>query len=158
MAKKAKKKTPGCKHDGDMFPLNEERSLIRDPILGWVVEVMCGKCNRPGVTNINPDPKAVEWDEPAKKNMDNDELHKLYGPFRLINRVKESDLLKLGKWQHILTIGGMDSDKSEDGWTMWAEVGHHLVNVEAIYESTNPMPPDLTVDDFWFDDEFIKAP
>lgn len=111
--------------------------------------------------------------------MTNEELRKRYGPFKEIWRERESELVKKGKFRNVLTITSEDipyEDIPEDdrpsakelkergetkktfmGTMLFARVGHHLVNVEAIFESAKPMPEELTVRDFWFD-EFIEAP
>lgn len=75
-----------------------------------------------------------------------DELHTKYGPFKEIWRDRETELLKQGKWRHILAIISTDNDDAP----LCASVGHHLVNVDVILESTKKLPEDLMVDDFWF--------
>jgi len=164
-----------CKHDGDIFPLNAEKSLRRDVLLGWVVDVECDQCKLTGIAAVNC--KVIDWDE--EEPMTNERLVKLYGPFHRINRDRETELTKTGKWQHILTIIGCDvpydelpeDDRPSDeelkdrgdtrenfmGYMQEATVGHHRVNVDEIFESTKPMPEDFKILDFWFDD-FLKAP
>lgn len=144
-----------CKHNGDVFPLREEASLHKDPLLGWVVDVRCGKCNLTGITKVDTRPKVVDWDDSEIE--DNQELVRRYGPFKEIGRPREKELMERDRWQHILTIKGCDSDENEDGYKLFAHVGHGLVNVETIFESTNPMPEGLEIPDFWFDD-FLRAP
>lgn len=146
-----------CKHTGDIFPLRDEESMRRDPIDGWVVDVYCGQCFETGATQVNTKPKEVSWDGPLPADDGNYELVRRYGPFTEIGRAREKKLCELGMENHILTIKGCDSDESEDGYTMFAHVGHGLVNVETIFESANPMPMSLEISDFWYDDH-LKAP
>jgi len=113
-------------------------------------------------------------------DMTNAELERLYGPFREIDRKREAKLIEADQWQRILTITSEDvpyDDLPEDerpsdeeledrgetreeymGFMLFAGVGHHRVNVEAIYESARPMPEDLVIENFYFDDKFIEAP
>jgi len=150
-----KSKKP-CRHNGDIFPLREEKSLRKDPIVGWVVDVYCGKCNMTGMTQVDTSHKKIEWDGELDLTSNSD-LVLRYGPFKEIGRAREKKLVDEGKWQHILTIKGCDSDESEDGYVMHAHVGHGLVNVETIFESTVPMPEGLEILDFWYDD-YLRAP
>jgi hypothetical protein len=92
----------------------------------------------------------------TSKKLTNKQLVELYGPFKEINRAKERKLIAAHKWQHILTIKNCDSDEEPDGFTMYAHVGHGLVDVSAIFESEKPMPEDLEINDFWFDDYLGK--
>jgi hypothetical protein len=112
--------------------------------------------------------------------MSNEELAKRYGPFREIWREREQVLLSSPDgYLHILTVTSDDvayEDLPEDdrpsdeeledrgetredfmGSMLFATVGHHRVNVEVIYESARPMPADLVIENFYFD-EFIEAP
>lgn len=50
-----------CKHKGNIYPSDNERSLHLDPIIGWIVEVVCEDCGRMGVAPV--DCKNVEWEE-----------------------------------------------------------------------------------------------
>lgn len=92
-----------------------------------------------------------------QKVITNEELVKKYGPFKEIGRDRESVLLAEGKYRHIFTIKGEDSDEHEDGYVMHAHVGHGLVNVDVVFEATKAMPEDLEIQDFWFD-EHLEAP
>lgn len=95
--------------------------------------------------------------EKKPKTITNEELVRKYGPFKEIGRDRESVLLAEGKYRHIFTVKGEDSDEHEDGYIMHAHVGHGLVNVDAVFESTKAMPEDLEIQDFWFD-EHLEAP
>lgn len=95
--------------------------------------------------------------EKKPKVVTNKELVEKYGPFKEIGRDRESVLLAEGKYRHIFTVKGEDSDEHEDGYVMHAHVGHGLVNVDVVFESTKAMPEDLRIDDFWFD-EHLEAP
>jgi len=152
-----KSKKP-CKHDGNIFPLRDEKSLRKDPLFGWVVDVICEKCSLTGMAQVDVRPKKADWDEKLPDGSDgNEELVRRYGPFKEIGRAQEKELVDGGKGRHILTIKGCDSDESEDGYVMYAHVGYGLVNVDTIFESTIPMPEDLEIQDFWYDDH-LKAP
>ena len=180
-SKKPKKNI--CKHDGDFFPVGATPQMERDPLLGWVAAVQCGKCGMRAAAALNF--KNLNWEERAEpnkehKDLTNKELVELYGPFKRITRQQEATLAAQGKWLHILTIIGCDvpyEDLAEDnrpsdeelkdrgetrenhmGYTQEATVGHHLVNVDEIFESAKPMPDDLVIHDFWFDETHLKAP
>jgi hypothetical protein len=142
-----------CKHPGNIFPKDEAASLRRDCIVGWVVDVQCGKCGQTGIAPIAC--SKTEWD--GVPDVSNEELVKLYGPFTEIWREREAELMNQGKWRHILSIQSFDSEDEEDGTILTATVGHHLVNTETVFESAKPMPDNLRIDDFWFDD-YLKAP
>lgn len=152
MASKKSKKPKPCKHDGDIFPMRGEDSLRRDALMGWVVDVYCGKCNQTGITQVDCRPKVIDWDHPVDSNQ---ELARRYGPFKEIGRAREKELVNSGKWRNILTIKDCETD--EGNFMLHAHVGHGLVNVQTIFESTNPMPEGLEILDFWFDD-YLKAP
>ena len=84
-----------CKHTGDIFPLRGSDSLRRDTLIGWVVDVYCGKCNETGETLVDCRPSKVEWDGPVPTD-DNFELVRRYGPFTEIGRAREKKLCELG--------------------------------------------------------------
>jgi hypothetical protein len=150
------KSKKACRHDGDVFPMRGEKSLRRDALMGWAVDVYCGKCNMTGITKVDVRPKVVDWDGKIPDGDDfNYELVRRYGPFKEIGRAREAKLAASDMWKHIFTVKSCEDD--DGNYTMHAHVGHGLVNVETIFESTNPMPEDLEVLDFWYDDH-LKAP
>ena len=153
MPKSKKKVLKGCQHDGDFYPLRGEKSLRQDAIVGWVVDVMCGKCRQTGIAAVNY--KRIDWDEKIDGSDGNAELVRRYGPFTAIGREQEARLIARDEWRRILTIKSGDDDNGK--FSMHAHVGHGLVNVDIIFQSTNPMPEDLEIPDFWFDDH-LKAP
>jgi len=170
------KRKKGCQHDGDFYPLHGDKSLRQDPLVGWVVDVMCGKCLQTGIAAV--DYKRIDWNE--EKTDFNEMMGKLYGPFKHIWREEEAKLCAAGKFQHVLCITSEDvpyedlpkeerpvaaelkerGETKEDymGSMFFANVGHRLVNVEVIFESTKPMPEGLMFENFWFDEEHLKAP
>lgn len=105
------------------------------------------------------------------------QLLEMYGPFTLIKRAREAELMEAGKFQHVLTILSFErayADLSKEDRPTGKElrdmgetkdtysepgfegcVGHHLVNVHEIYESAKPMPEDLIIkdEDLQFGDE-----
>lgn len=111
---------------------------------------------------------------PAGEKWDCEKVVKEFGPIKRIDRPRESQLLKEGKWQYILTITVEDvgywdlpkkdrptgAELKERGDTRnnfsigmhFGEVGHRLVNMQEMYETAKPMPEDLTLsdDDIWF--------
>lgn len=102
------------------------------------------------------------------KKWDIASVQKEFGPLKLIDRKREA-VLRKREGNFVLTIMSYDvpyEDLDEDerptekeleerGETpenytqcfFYAEVGHHIVNVEHLYESKKPMPPDLKLDD-----------
>ena len=110
------------------------------------------------------------------------EAVKQFGPFKLIDRKRESALLKQGKYRHIFTLVSYERayedlpeddrptdeeleerGESKEDFTQGAYegvVGHHLVNVSEIYESRKPMPEDLRIEDdgIWFEEDGLPAP
>lgn len=110
-------------------------------------------------------------------DIDVTKLVELYGPFKVINRERERELIKEGKEAHILTVCGQDVDyenlseenrpsdeelkdrgetKEEYSTTiLYASVGRRWVNMQEIYESTKPMPVELELEDknIWFGDD-----
>lgn len=100
-----------------------------------------------------------------------------FGPFERISRGREAQLLRHGLDRHLLTLVGyerayedipeaeqpsdaelVERGETKEDFTRGAFegfVGHHLVNVEEVYESAKPMPRDLRLgdDDIWFGDD-----
>jgi hypothetical protein len=56
-----KKPVKTCKHTGHIYPTAGRYSLYHDAIVGWVVEVQCGKCKAAGVAPV--DLKNIDWEE-----------------------------------------------------------------------------------------------
>lgn len=54
-----------CSHRKNIYPVDEEKSLRKDAIVGWVVDVKCGECGLTGVAPV--DCTKVDWDEPTKE-------------------------------------------------------------------------------------------
>ena len=83
-----------------------------------------------------------------KKRWTSSSVVKEFGPVKRIDRYREADLLIEGKWKHILTV--LESDGRFE-----AVVGHHLVNMHEIYETSKEMPEDLVIKhkDVWFGEE-----
>jgi hypothetical protein len=117
---------------------------------------------------------------PAIKNVA--DLVKQFGPFKRINRGRETQLIQQGKHCNILTQVSFyvpyedlpederpsDEELQELGETKEnymgngcsIEVGHRLVNVDEIYESTRPMPLDLMLEgneNVWFGDDGLPS-
>jgi hypothetical protein len=110
------------------------------------------------------------------------ELVREYGPFKRIDRKREAALLKAGKYRHIFTLMSVDvpyadlkkedrpskmelkeRGETKDEYTAsvpYASVGHHLVNVDEIFESKKLMPEDLSMEGFdqlWFEDDGLPV-
>jgi hypothetical protein len=75
-----------------------------------------------------------------------------YGPLKKIWRTEESKLLEEGKWQQVLTLQEFEGK-------FHLSVGHHLVNVQEIYETAKPMPEGLEIGDrrVWFGDDGLPG-
>lgn len=104
-----------------------------------------------------------------------------FGPLKTLSREREFQLLQEGKHLHIFTVIGTDvgyDDLSEEDRPSDAEledrgetkdeysalvyhgcVGHHIVNVFEIFETSKPMPEDLVIEDedFHFGDDGLPA-
>lgn len=165
-----------CKHGGDIFPKDSRPDIHKDPLIGWVVAVRCGKCGLTGVAPV--DCKNIDWDEQPKWNT-NEELVKKYGPFKLIDRARENDLVAASKWRNILSIISyevpyndlpederpsqeelderQESKESFTGTHLMASVGRHVVNSEHSFETSKPLDATFEILDFYFDD-FFQAP
>lgn len=70
-------------------------------------------------------------------------VYELFGPLVEITRKQESRMLKDGKWRNVLCI-------MSAGELMYADVGHHIVNVDVIMKTKKQMPENLKVNDWWF--------
>jgi hypothetical protein len=105
-----------------------------------------------------------------------EELVRQFGPFKLIDRARESELYAEGKGKHVFTVTSTDvswEDLPEDdrpslkelremGYTReeysepryYGESGSRLVNMHEIFESSKPMPEGIEVnaDAEWCDD------
>jgi hypothetical protein len=49
-----------CDHKEDVY-LSRGPILYQDPLVGWVVDVRCGKCGRDGIAQI--DYKNANWED-----------------------------------------------------------------------------------------------
>jgi hypothetical protein len=111
------------------------------------------------------------------------DLIKAYGPFKLIYRAEERKLIKDDKANHILCVMSCDvpyadlppdeqpsdeelkergeTKETHMGSVLYVEAGHHLVNVDEIYQSAKPMPLTLMIqgnENVWFGDNGLPSP
>jgi len=111
------------------------------------------------------------------------ELVREYGPFKPIVRARERQLLEEGRGAYVFALMSTDApyedipeeerptdeELVERGETkedysasvLYGAVGHHLVNVDELFESAKPMPMDLAIegnDNLWFGDDGLPNP
>lgn len=105
-----------------------------------------------------------------------------FGPFKVIDRQRETELINEGKSNHIYTIMVVDVDyddlpesekpseeeleqrgETKDEFSMgmqYGAVGRHIVNMQEIYESSKPLPDELDLEDedIWFGEDGFPTP